>query len=206
MTYANDDIAAAVSRALRRDPPQPDDAGRTPEKYVRLSRDFRAGAWKHLREDGDLPQASSKAWGMVAQTVKAVSAHHGGIIHAHGSIWLVVRELAGLAEAAGDLEASNLINNAFRTARALHSNYYEDEETAAEIADGLALCEELSGRLYELFWPEGGAMQGGIMGAKLQQGDRLPETTLNLIDGATLALPEAMSARYLALLFYRGVW
>ena len=41
---------------------------------------------------------------------------------------------------------------------------------------------------------------------KLQQGDRLPETTLNLIDGATLALPDAMSSRYLALLFYRGVW
>ena len=158
MTYTSDDIAAAVSRALRRDPPQPDDAGRTPEKYARLGRDFRAGAWKHLREDGDLPQASSKAWGMVAQTVKAVSARHGGIIHAHGSIWLVVRELAGLAEAAGDLEARNLISNAFRTARALHSNYYEDEETAAEIAAGLALCEELSRRLYELFWPEGGAM------------------------------------------------
>ena len=44
------------------------------------------------------------------------------------------------------------------------------------------------------------------MGAKLQQGDRLPEITLNLIDGATLALPEVMSSRYLALLFYRGVW
>ncbi len=155
MTYTDDDIAAAVARGLYRDPAQPGDAGRTPEKYARLSGDFRAGAWKHLREDGDLPQASSKAWGMVAQTVKAVSARHGGIIHAHGSIWLVVRELAGLAEAAGDVEARNLINNAFRTARALHSNYYEDEETAAEVADGLALCEELSQRLYELFWPDG---------------------------------------------------
>lgn len=158
MAYNSDDITAAVARALRRDPPQADDAGRTAENYARLSRDFRAGAWKHLREDGDLPQASSKAWGMVAQTVKAVSAHHGGIIHAHGSIWMVVRELAVLAEAAGDLEARNLINNAFRTARALHTNYYEDEETAVEVADGLALCEELSGRLYELFWPEGGGM------------------------------------------------
>ena len=155
MTYTSDDIAAAVARALRRDPPQPDDAGRTPEKYARLSRDFRAGAWKHLREDGDLPQASSKAWGLVAETVKAISAHHGGIIHAHGSIWLVMRELAGLAEAAGDLEARNLINNAFRTARALHSNYYEDEETAAEVADGLVLCETLSQLLYQTFWPEG---------------------------------------------------
>ena len=155
MAYTTDDIAAAVARALRRDPPQPDDAGRAPEQYARLSRDFRAGTWKHLREDGDLPQASSKAWGLVAETVKAISAHHGGIIHAHGSIWLVMRELAGLAEAAGDLEARNLINNAFRTARALHSNYYEDEETAAEVADGLVLCETLSQLLYQTFWPEG---------------------------------------------------
>ena len=44
------------------------------------------------------------------------------------------------------------------------------------------------------------------MGEKLQQGDRLPSLTLNLIDGGTLALPGDMSSRYLALLFYRGVW
>ncbi len=44
------------------------------------------------------------------------------------------------------------------------------------------------------------------MSEKLQQGDRLPDLTLNLIDGQTLALPDAMSSRYLALLFYRGVW
>ena len=44
------------------------------------------------------------------------------------------------------------------------------------------------------------------MSDKLQQGDRLPELTLNLIDGGKLALPGEMSSRYLALLFYRGVW
>jgi peroxiredoxin len=44
------------------------------------------------------------------------------------------------------------------------------------------------------------------MGEKLQQGDRLPDFNLNLIDGGTLSLPEDMSSRYLALLFYRGVW
>ena len=44
------------------------------------------------------------------------------------------------------------------------------------------------------------------MGDKLQQGDRLPEFTLNLTDGSSLTLPAAMSSRYLALLFYRGVW
>ena len=44
------------------------------------------------------------------------------------------------------------------------------------------------------------------MGDKLQQGDRLPAITLNLTDGSPLALPAAMSSRYLALLFYRGLW
>lgn len=44
------------------------------------------------------------------------------------------------------------------------------------------------------------------MGDKLKQGDRLPGLSLDLIDGGTLTLPEDMSSRYLAVLFYRGVW
>ena len=44
------------------------------------------------------------------------------------------------------------------------------------------------------------------MGEKLQQGDRLPGLILNLIDGGKLDLPADLSSRYLALLFYRGVW
>ena len=155
-TFANSDIAAAVVRGLAaaRDQAQPEDAGRSPEKYAQLSHDFRAGAWRHLREDGDLPQASNKAWGMVAETIKAISARHGGIIHAHGSIWTVKRELSGLVGDSGDTATQQWIDNSFRTARALHSNFYEDEETDAEVAAGVSLCEELSERLYELFWPE----------------------------------------------------
>ena len=156
MAYADADIAAAVARGLdaARDRAQPDDAGRTSAKYAGLSRDFRASAWKHLREDGDLPQASNKAWGMVAETVKAVSAQHGGIIHQHRSIWQVTRELSNLIGASGDTDTRRWINNSFNTARVLHSNFYEDEQSAEEVADGLQLCEELSERLYELFWPE----------------------------------------------------
>ena len=44
------------------------------------------------------------------------------------------------------------------------------------------------------------------MGEMLQQGDRLPSLTLNLIDGRTITLPDEMPSRYLALLFYRGHW
>ena len=156
MQYSPDAIAAAVSRGLAaaNDPNQPDDTDRGPEKYARLSSDFRAGAWKHLRQDGDLPQASNKAWGMVAETVKAVSAQHGGIIHQHRSIWQVLRQLSNLAGESGDTETRESINNAFMVARSLHSNFYEDEASAEEVTDGLRLCEELSARLYELFWPE----------------------------------------------------
>ena len=38
-------------------------------------RDFRRSARKHLQDDGDLPQAYNKAWGLAAETVKAISAH-----------------------------------------------------------------------------------------------------------------------------------
>ncbi len=156
MPFTNDEIAAAVSRALTaaRDPAQAGDTERTPEKYAKLSQDFRASAWRHLREDGDLPQASNKAWGMVAETIKAVSAQHGGIIHAHRSIWLILQELSQLVEDSGDTDGGEWIDNSFTVARGLHSNFYEDEASARVVTSGLRLCEQLSERLYELFWPE----------------------------------------------------
>lgn len=44
------------------------------------------------------------------------------------------------------------------------------------------------------------------MVSKLQQGDRIPQLDLNLIDGRNISLPDEMSGRYIALLFYRGHW
>ncbi len=156
MAFTHDDIAAAVARGLvaASDQAQPEDAGRMPEKYAGLSHDFRASAWKHLREDGDLPQASNKAWATVAETIKAVSAQHAGVIHAHRSIWLVHRELADLVGESGDADMAIWLRNSFGVARMLHSNFYEDEADAGDVSAGLALCEELSDRLYELFWPD----------------------------------------------------
>ena len=62
------------------------DASCSAQKYAGMAQDFRASAWEHL-DKGDLPQASNKAWGLVAETVKAISAYHGGIIHGHRAIW-----------------------------------------------------------------------------------------------------------------------
>ena len=44
------------------------------------------------------------------------------------------------------------------------------------------------------------------MAEKLQQGDRLPSVTLQLVDGGTIILPDDAPTRYTALLFYRGHW
>ena len=66
--YPAPDIAAAIARALdaARDRPQPRlDGDRTAQKYAGMAQDFRASAWEHL-DKGDLLQASSKAWGLVA--------------------------------------------------------------------------------------------------------------------------------------------
>ena len=44
------------------------------------------------------------------------------------------------------------------------------------------------------------------MPEKLTQGDRLPTFEMSLTDGSTITLPEQISGRYLALIFYRGEW
>ena len=155
--YPAPDIDAAIARALAtaRDRPQPRlDSRRTAQKYAGMAQDFRAGAWEHL-EQGDLPQASNKAWGLVAETVKAISAHYGGIIHSHRAIAEVVGELARLVGNAGDTETRDWINALFVTARGLHTNFYENEMPENMVQSSLRLCEQLSQRLYELFYPAG---------------------------------------------------
>ena len=162
--YSDQDIAAAVARgrASANDGPQPGlGAGRTAQEYAAMAQEFRASAWEHL-DKGDLPQASNKAWGLVAETVKAISAHYGSIIHSHRAIVAVADELSRLVGNAGDTETRSWISAIFVTARGLHSNFYENELPENTVRGGLILCEELSRRLYELFWPEGAAADGSI--------------------------------------------
>ena len=158
MTAAFDDriVAAAVARGLDsvRDLPQVDDGDCAAENYALLGRNFQTSAWQHL-DEGDLPQASNKAWGLVAETVKAISLHHGRVIHTHRGLWQVVVELALLVGNAEDAAAQRRIMDAFRVARSLHSNFYENRDPEVAVIGGLITCEELSERLYALFWREG---------------------------------------------------
>ena len=146
-------VAAAVARGLvnANDRPSPAvDAARTPQKYAALAQSFRDSAWVHLN-DGDLPQASNKAWGLVAETVKDISARHGNIIHTHRAITEVVAELALLETNAGNAATANWITATFLTAGKLHTNFYEDEFPEIIVLGGLIQCEELSALLYQRF-------------------------------------------------------
>ena len=69
----------------------------------------------------------------------------------------VVVQLRRLAADAGDTETANWIGGVFLIASKLHSNFYEDELHEDIVLDGLIQCEQLSERLYALFWPDGSA-------------------------------------------------
>ena len=130
------------------------DARRFPHKYAALSQNFRNSAWQHLNA-GDLPQASNKAWGLVAETVKAVSAQHGGIIHKYQSISAVLTELIRLLRNAGDADSARLLALTIMIADQLHANFYMNELHKDFVLVGLMQCAEMSDRLFARFWPDG---------------------------------------------------
>ena len=68
----------------------------------------------------------------------------------------MTRELAALAGQEEGAATRAWIENAFARAQSLHANFYEADSSSSEVTGGLQLCSELSERLYELFWPEGG--------------------------------------------------
>ena len=97
----------------------------------------------------------TKPGGLVAETVKVISAHYGSVIHTYRTIVAVIDELSRLAASAGDTETRRRINISFAVARSLHTNFYENEMHENIVRDSLELCDELSRRLYQLFSSEG---------------------------------------------------
>ena len=106
-----------------------------PETYANQSREFIALAHQEL-EQGDLLQASEKAWGSAAAAVKSVAEMRGWQHYAHTLIraaaWRISREyhrpqILGMMVAASDL----------------HQNYYEYYLGEEEVAEGIEQVEEL---------------------------------------------------------------
>ena len=93
----------------------------------------------HLAE-GDLLQASEKGWGATAHMVKAAADTRGWPHTTHGDLYRTVDRLA--AELPGQR-----LQLLFRSASALHQNFYEDDMPEGTVANGLDDVEEIVGLL-----------------------------------------------------------
>ena len=116
----------------------------TPEvgQYTELS----SGYLRHVRQylvDGDLTQASEKAWGAAAVALKACAEsrglRHGRHRHFRATLQVLV----------GETGEDDLVDS-FAVAEALHANYYENWLNQREVERHLGQVEALVERLRDL--------------------------------------------------------
>ena len=91
-------------------------------------------------EAGDLRQASEKAWGAVAQMVKAAAEMRGWEHDAHRYLWDAARDLSNEAD---DQE----IHDLFGVANGLHVNYHENTYDANLVGMNISRVERLMEKL-----------------------------------------------------------
>ena len=114
----------------------------TTQTYQEASRRFLAQARTEL-DAGDLPQASEKGWGAVAQMLKAIAEQRGWD---HGKHRHLSRVASRLRSETGDRDVYRF----YSVANDLHGNFYEDEMSAEDIAEGLDDVQALVDRLATL--------------------------------------------------------
>ena len=107
--------------------------------HVETANEFQAKAHAYLRE-GDLLQASEKGWGATARMVKAAAETRGWRHSSHGDLYRAVNRLA---RELGD----GRIRILFRSASALHQNFYEGYMPEETVADSLKDVEEITSLL-----------------------------------------------------------
>lgn len=114
----------------------------TTQKYQQASLRFLEQARRELAA-GDLPQASEKGWGAVAQMLKAVAEERGWEHNRHRHY---LRIASRIRAETGDGEITKLLG----AASLLHENFYEDELQTADVSDGLNNVETLIDKLLPL--------------------------------------------------------
>ncbi len=112
------------------------------EYHTETASEFLTRAHAYLA-DGDLLQASEKGWGATARMVKAVAETRGWRHSAHGDLYRVVNRLA-------DELSDQQLRLLFRSANALHQNFYEGLMPEEFVADSLKDVEEITSRLREV--------------------------------------------------------
>lgn len=111
-----------------------------PEEHVEVSRRFLAHADEFL-EAGDFPQASEKAWGAIAQYLKAVANRRGWRNGAHSDFFTIKGRLAQ------ETDAPKRISELFAILREQHVNFYEISYPREEVELGVSSAKEFIERL-----------------------------------------------------------
>ena len=109
------------------------------EVYRRLSDKFLKDAEEFFKE-GDLVQASEKAWGASAQRAKAAAAERGMGIRSHGGLH---RFVDSLADEMRDEELKQL----WFAASSLHQNFYENWLSRGMVQSGIESVKKFIGKL-----------------------------------------------------------
>ncbi len=109
------------------------------QDYREASRTLLNQAYAELAA-GDTRQASEKGWGATAQLLQAIAEKRGEEHQSHRSLRQV---LFRVARETGDARIASF----FRTASDLHTNWYENWDTAEMVETGLTDVRELVGIL-----------------------------------------------------------
>ena len=107
--------------------------------HTDTANEFLSKAHVYLAE-GDLLRASEKGWGATSRMVKAVAETRGWRNNTHADLYRIIARLA-------DELPDDRIQNLFRSASALHQNFYEGDMPEEAVVDALKDVEEISGRL-----------------------------------------------------------
>ena len=99
------------------------------EKYAAMSQRYIEQADEEF-EKGDLGQASNKAWGAAALALKSIAERRGWNHNKHGLLYDISGQVA-------DELALPHLRARFRSANAMHQNYYEDWMAVDEVRDGI---------------------------------------------------------------------
>jgi uncharacterized protein (UPF0332 family) len=138
------------------------------DHYVERGQIFIRQAQEEL-DEGDLRQASEKAWGAAAQAVKAVAEERGWNHHSHAMLFDVVGEI-------NDERRSGRLGRLFGVANQMHGNFYEDWMDEADVQDGISTVKALMQRLER-------ARRAGPPRRSLPQNDRQRQRLARLTEG-----------------------
>ena len=114
----------------------------TPEEHIEVSRRFLVHADEFL-EASDLPQASEKAWGAVAQYLKAAANKRGWRNGAHSDFFTIKDRLAR------ETDNPRRISELFAILREQHVNFYEISYPRGEVELGVDAAKEFIDRLEQ---------------------------------------------------------